>query len=322
MRPPSTAATASPVPGRSVGTSSSLGSSSGPVRHPLGGGSGGPWAASRSVSTSSTLMTGAGPHYQHHRTSSAQIPRLITGFEPRIIQGSPSGPRDRHNAAAAEVGQPGSPRSPVRRRESHDGASTSPTRSYRMSTGGTMPRHLRTLPPQLEAVETGAKVIAPGVTSQQHSSLLPTGGPVPFSRPSYLQYSALRDFIHTDENSLTQTGVVEHNPLQSEVHASSSSVRDATPVTESDDDSESSYVSRARRSTEARGQEWERGRLRERQNAFVNAASENLVLQVPTKWSDSDRNSFLKISEDGRNVHYQGARDRSTNSVNNVHRNY
>lgn len=307
MRPP-TAATASPTPGRPVGTSTSLGSTSGPVRHPLGGGSGGPWAASRSVSSSSTLITGGAPPHQHRRTSSAQIPRLITGFEPRIIQGTPTGPRDRHGTTSTpEVGQPGSPRSPVRRRESHDGVSTSPTRAYRMSTGGPLPRSLRTLPPQHEISEPGAKAIAPSSTIQHHISQPPTGGPVPFSRPSYLQYSALRDFIHTDENSLTRTGT-ESNPLHSEIQASTSSVRDATPVTESDDDSESSsgYLPRVRRPMSFRGREVDRGRLRERQHAYVNPADEALVLQVPTKWNDKDRNQFLKVSEDGRNVHFHG----------------
>ncbi|KLO05137.1 SPRY-domain-containing protein [Schizopora paradoxa] len=311
MRPPSTTATASSTPGRTVGTSSSLGSAtSGPVRHPLGGGSGGPWAASRSVSTSSTLLTGGAPHHhQHRRTTSAQAPRLIMGFEPRIIQGTPTGPRDRHGATSnPEVGQPGSPRSPVRRRESHDGISTSPTRALRISTGGTAPRRLGTLPPPHEVTEPGSKVATQSNAVPQFVSQLPTGGPVPFSRPTYLQYSALHDFIHTDENS-TARSVAEPNPLQFDARASSS-VRDATPVTESDDDSESStgYVSRVRRPSGIRGREADRGRLRERQHSYVNTTGtdEALVLQVPTKWSDQDRNQFLKISEDGRNVQFHG----------------
>ncbi|EJD04459.1 SPRY-domain-containing protein [Fomitiporia mediterranea MF3/22] len=67
--------------------------------------------------------------------------------------------------------------------------------------------------------------------------------------------------------------------------------RDVTPLTESDEDSESS------------------GSYTERRSAYypsVTPANSDSIIHLPTRWNDQDKNKYLHISEDGRNLSFHG----------------
>lgn len=304
------------------------------LRNALGSGSSQPWG-SRVVSASSAVsasgmvgspstieaagnVDGGGDGDGGGGTSS---PRSVVGFEPRVVRGPGTETGGSSNSRPASE-QQGSlphgvsvPRSPTQRRDSY--SSTSPTRSYRTTTGGsTRALVSRSIP--VSSHHTSSPTRAATASGTVSSSLIyrtntGTGAPTTFKRPSYLQYSAMRDLIHTDTSAPPVTAIprttirIESTPGQ-EVHLPP--VRDPTPITESDDDSESStgHAMRHRRDRHEHTAR-ERGRLRERHSAYNASqplAPSEEILRLPSRWNEQDRNKFLTISEDGRNLHFHG----------------
>jgi hypothetical protein len=103
--------------------------------------------------------------------------------------------------------------------------------------------------------------------------LPPTSPPRPtsFSRPAYLEHSALRQLLQT-----------EAPPALPPSRKAGPSRRSLTPSTDSDDD----------------------GSPPPRRNPTVNPSPQ--VLHLPTRWSERYRHELLSISPDGRDVTYQG----------------
>ncbi|KAI5120556.1 hypothetical protein M0805_000284 [Coniferiporia weirii] len=244
----------------------SASTSAGVSRHALGGGSGPPWGA-RAVSTSSA-PSGPGSFGGHS---------AFTGFEPRVIGGSGAAPAERGGTTS--------------RRDSH--TPTSPTRTTRVNAGGRPSAHTSHSIP-IRSHHAPAPAVASNSPYGHH--LLGSGAPTPFKVPSYLQYTCLRDLLQTTDAS--------SSPMPSRTATFSASGRDATPFTESDEDSEPSTVF-LRKSYAYR----ERGRLRERQTGY-SASSAVLnadpVICLPTRWSEQDKQKYLQISEDGRNLQFHG----------------
>lgn len=247
-----------PASTRHASASTSLGS----ARHALGGGSGPPWGA-RSVSA-------AVP-------AGAMARSMTAGFEPRVIRGT-----SEHNGAGNGASEP----RPIlaQRRSSQSSPSR---RTGRMSTGGRAPvQSLRPAPSS--PVASTHQVAGPGHGPPAAST------PVPFAVPSYIQHSALRDMIQTEP-----APVATPAPTPSVDRTRNASVltqRDVTPITESEDDDSEASVGRGVRGALAPVRD--RGRARERQNAY--AANVDPVLRLPTRWNEQDRNKFLYLSEDGR----------------------
>ncbi|THH09416.1 hypothetical protein EW145_g2025 [Phellinidium pouzarii] len=250
-----------------------------------------PSVGHRHVSASSSFGTsrpalggGSGPPWGARTVSTSAAPVLpgtfgmhgsIPGFEPRVIGGSGTAPVERSGIASRRDAQ----------------QPTSPTRALRMSTGGRPPVHVTQGIP-IRSSHVAAPVSSPGSPYGHH--LIGSGAPTTFKVPSYLQYSSLRDLLQTDVGSA-------YSPPRPPIFLMSD--RDVTPFTESDEESESSggYTQRpyAHR---------ERGRGRERQNAYATATStlNDHIIHLPTRWNEQDRNKFLHISGDGRNLHYHG----------------
>lgn len=241
-------------------------------------------SASTSVGASrSALGGGSGPPWGARSASvsaatvlpgSFGVHPVIQGFEPRVIGGRTGGTTTERLPSAATAAQDGR-------------AQTGPMR--RMSTGTHPSIHsIYGMP----AVHRHASSMSVSHSHGHH--MLGSGAPVPFLVPSYLQHSSLHDMLQTD------TGTPAATPRPTIFSASG---RDVTPFTESDEDSESS--SSLSRPPYPR----ERGRIRERPNAYtVSSAilSADIVMHLPTRWNDQDRNKFLTISEDGRNLLYHG----------------
>ncbi|KAF7367389.1 Ran-binding protein [Mycena sanguinolenta] len=97
--------------------------------------------------------------------------------------------------------------------------------------------------------------------------------PTPFTRPAYLEHSALRHLLQT-----------EASPSPPPSRKAGPTRRSLTPSTDSDDDGSPP----PRRIIPA-----------------VNASPQ--VLHLPTRWSERYRHELLSISADGRDVTYQGA---------------
>lgn len=291
-RPPSTA---------SVSVSGSPGGNTGaPVnvhaRHASVGGSvhiagnasnGPPWPSPRSASVTSST-----PIASSYNTPIGVRTRSISGFEPRIVRATGSVPA----SAAASIP---TPRSPVHRRDSN--APTSPTLATR-SSRGTLPVS-RSIPSSTGMQTPHTHVAMSSSVPYGGSSLHAVSTHSVFRKPSYLQYSAMRDLIHAD----TAIPPIRAGSL---VAHGLGSGRDVTPITESDDDSEGSTgLSRHHRSFTRRLEERERGRAQHNANTYAASAVGNAadpMINLPTRWNEQDRNKYLTVSDDGRCLHFHG----------------
>lgn len=263
-----------PVTARHPSTSISPGT----TRHALGGGTGPAWGP-RSASSS----VGATSH-----DSSVSLPRSVSGFEPRVIRGN-----------IERTGTADQLPSGLRR----DSTSMSPSRARRPSTSAANPASvLRSPATSLRPTPASSSNTVPALVQGPAASAT---APATFARPSYLDYSALRNFIQTDASPAlppSRYGVDNSSPSTSLLR------REATPFTDSDDDSESSIGVAGRGFLRTRDSE--RGRGRERASAYAAAASfvnPNPTLRLPTRWNEQDRNSSLTVSGDGRELHFHGS---------------
>lgn len=194
---------------------------------------------------------------------------IIEGFEPRVIGGGRNSrtSAERTNSATATT---------------HD-VRAGPTR--RMSTG-TRP----TPPATMHVVPASHRTSASAGYNYGHH-LPGTGAPIAFGVPKYLRYSSLYHLLQTDAGPATTM----HRLFPP-------TGRDVTPVTESDEESESS-------SGFSRPHFRERGRERERPNAYTVSSAiltGSDMLQLPTCWNDQDSGKQLIVSEDGRNLFCHG----------------
>ncbi|KAL5495736.1 hypothetical protein ACEPAI_1200 [Sanghuangporus weigelae] len=244
----------------------STSSSVGSSRPSLLGGNGPPWA-SRAVSTSSAPVL----------PGTFGMQSAFSGFQPRVIGGSGATPTER-NGASAEQDSP---------------AIISLTRGVgRIHTQSRPPQIARDIPIRSHSQRTAPVVSSISSPYTQH---LGSGAPIAFPRPSYLRFSFLRDLLQTD----VDTAFPLQRPAPPLVTG-----RDITPFTESDDDSESS-TGFSRRPYAHR----ERGRTRERKSAYqasLPQANVDPVIYLPTRWNEQDRNKYLHVSEDGRNLSFHG----------------
>lgn len=289
-RPPSTASvgvSGSPGAGAPVNVHARHASVGGSVHIAGNASNGPPWPSPRSATvTSSTPMASS------YNTPIGVRTRSISGFEPRIVRAAGSVP------ASAAAPTP-TPRSPVHRRDSN--APTSPTLATRSS---------RSTLPVSRSIPTSTGMQTPH-THVAMSSSVPYGGSSlhvvsthsVFKKPSYLQYSAMRDLICAD----TATTPIRAGSL---VAHGLGSGRDVTPITESDDDSEGSTgLSRHHRSFTRRMEERERGRAQHNANTYAASAAGNAadpMINLPTRWNEQDRNKYLTVSDDGRCLHFHG----------------
>lgn len=289
-RPPSTASvgvSGSPGAGAPVNVHARHASVGGSVHIAGNASNGPPWPSPRSASVTSST-----PIASSYNTPIGVRTRSISGFEPRIVRATGSIP------ASAAAPTP-TPRSPVHRRDSN--APTSPTLTTRSS---------RSTLPVSRSIPTSTGMQTPH-THVAMSSSVPYGGSSlhvvsthsVFKKPSYLQYSAMRDLICAD----TATAPIRAGSL---VAHGLGSGRDVTPITESDDDSEGSTgLSRHHRSFTRRMEERERGRAQHNANTHAASAAGNAadpMINLPTRWNEQDRNKYLTVSDDGRCLHFHG----------------
>jgi hypothetical protein len=129
---------------------------------------------------------------------------------------------------------------------------------------------------------------APSTPRKPSTSHLPQPTPT-FTRPSYLEYSALRRFITTESPPASQQSSSINSPSRASNHLSNLLRR---PRSSTDSDSESEGVP----SPKARS-----AYLPQARRLFV---SDTLV--IPTRWNDRDRCPPLVISHDGRDVTFNG----------------
>ena len=225
----------------------SASSSLGSTRHPLGGGSGGLSGGmlGSRASSYSTRLGGAS-------TINSFDP--IASFEPRIIGG---------NSTSSET----------------DGASSSmsPSRAApRAGLQASRPRHL-----SQKDSHPSVNIIAP----YGHHHILGSGAPQPFKRPTYLQYSFLRERLQTD---LNQPETYSH-PIMS------------TPgKSETKFDEHETHLARARPS------DVDVDRKLSQAEMSSSSMHEESALYLPTRWSEDSMLKSLHISEDGRNLYFHG----------------
>ena len=146
-------------------------------------------------------------------------------------------------------------------------------------------------------IRTQRAIPALASISSPYTHNLGNGAPTTFKRPSYLRFSFLRDSLQTDVDTAFSIQRPVVPPLVT-------GGRDVTPFTESDDDSESS-TGFSRRPYAHR----ERGRARERRSAYqgsLPSAGLEPAINLPTRWNEQDRNKYLHVSEDGRNLSFHG----------------
>ncbi|KAI0757686.1 SPRY-domain-containing protein [Daedaleopsis nitida] len=218
----------------------------------------------RSVSTSYASAISASPR---GRTSGPSQGAPAPIFEPRIIRAttSPNPSRD------AACNPPYSP-------------SASPTRPRRLSSGVRSQAALSTSAPAHRP---------PAPTHVSHTTSHS------FPRPAYLEYSALREMLHTDSSSSAYGGSTRpqsYNVPGHDPRAAASPAppvipypylrRELTPVVDSDDESIATPPPPAVRA--------------------VTMISTNTVLMLPTRWSEQDRTPSLSVSLDGRELTFTG----------------
>ena len=235
-----------------------------------------------SAGTSGSFSLNRGIHLPPRATSSSYASAAITAaprgrpsgpsqtssspvFEPRIIRATPS---------PNPTGDPACNPPP-----------TSPARPRRQSSGvhaqialGTGPVAHRAHPPAYPGHHT----------------------PHGFPRPSYLDYSALRDMLHTEPASSALATTSRHLTYPASGHDVRSGTspapaipypylrRELTPSGDSDDES----VAATTTSPLVVG--------------AVTMLSTNNVLMLPTRWSEQDRTPSLSVSLDGRELTFTG----------------
>ncbi|KAI0960933.1 hypothetical protein AcV7_000172 [Taiwanofungus camphoratus] len=238
--------------------------------------------------------------------TNAEATTATPAFQPRIIRAtsSPNPPRD--PAACLPVPPPTSTSLARPRRLSaslrtpSSGTSTSRPLSVSLPAASHMPSFGFTAPAALHA------------HSHVHSH---THAPAPhaFQRPEYLEYSALRNFLHTDAApslppsryaSAAQDPIVL--PLSHSVYSHATATppplpapypylrRSLTPVLDSESEETPSPSPPPHAGPGASG------------TGGVGVLSPNPVLRLPTRWSDQDRNPLLHVSADGRELVFQG----------------
>lgn len=218
----------------------------------------------RSLSTSYASAIAALPR---GRTSGPAQTTPAPIFEPRIIRATPSPNPSR---------DPGcnSPYSP----------SASPTRPRRLSSGVRSQSALGT---------TVASHRAPVPMPLNHTT---TSG---FPRPAYLDYSALRDMLHTEPTPSTlslgprpPTYVASGHDARATASPAPPVIpypylrRELTPVVDSDDESIATPPPHTM--------------------GAVAMISTNTMLMLPTRWSEQDRAPSLSVSLDGRELTFTG----------------
>ena len=191
-------------------------------------------------------------------------------FQPRIIRAASNPTPSRDPVACLPAPTPA--------------PSTSPVRPRRLSTAPSAPRLSASLP-------AGTRV-HPSTTASHAVSTIPG-----FPRPAYLEYSALREFLHIDAPAIVPMArnTINNTP------------RSMTPVTELQP---YPYL---RRSVTPGETDCDAGMspspvpLETTPVASgSNILSPNPVLRLPTRWSEQDRGSVLSISADGREVTFCG----------------
>lgn len=190
-------------------------------------------------------------------------------FEPRIIRATPS-----PNLRETPCNPPYSP-------------SSSPTRTRRLSSG------FRAQGSHHPSIPTHR---APVPTHVSHAT------PQGFPRPTYLEYSSLRDMLHTDTTPSTLAATARpatYSIATYDSRASSSPAptatsyqypymrRELTPVVDTSD--EESTATSSPPSVGA-----------------VTVISTTTVLMLPTRWSEQDRHPSLSVSLDGRELTFTG----------------
>ncbi|KAI0820628.1 SPRY-domain-containing protein [Trametes gibbosa] len=221
---------------------------------------------SRSVSASYSSALNAVPRGRPAGPAQASVPV----FEPRIIRATTS-PTPSRDPACNSPYSPSS--SPVRPRRLSAGVRSQSI----VSSGSSAPR----LPPSTHAPQT---------TSQG------------FPRPSYLDYSSLREMLHTElgpSPSVQATRPATYSVTSSDSRSSVSPAppaipypyfrRDLSPVGDSDDESVATPPPPQPTSLGA-----------------VNVLSTSTILMLPTRWSEQDRTPSLSISNDGRDLTFTG----------------
>ncbi|KAL0581409.1 hypothetical protein V5O48_000673 [Marasmius crinis-equi] len=196
--------------------------------------------------------------------------------------------------------------------------STSPVRSTSRSFTQPIPIHIRT-PQRPTNLPSEPRIVRAESSRNHDSAFLPSsptsvrkpsiaglrtsstqraaqGTPQPvvtssasFERPAYLDHSALRHLLQTETPaSLPPPRKPEPRP------SSNTRAYSSTPSTDSDDDSTASPPPREIpvASTSA--------------SASTPVIAPDQVLKLPTRWSDVFRHHYLSLSEDGRELTYQG----------------
>ncbi|KAH9855764.1 SPRY-domain-containing protein [Lenzites betulinus] len=235
-----------------------------PTPASLGPGRGAP-PISRSVSASYSSALSAVPRGRPAGPAQASVPV----FEPRIIRATTSPTPSRDPAC-------NSPYSP----------SSSPVRPRRLSSG------VRSQ----SVVSPGS--LAPRSVLSTHASQTSQG----FPRPTYLEYSSLREMLHTELGPSPSTQAARpatHSVASTDSRSSASPAppaipypyfrRELSPVGDSDDESVATPSPPQPASLGA-----------------VNVLSTSTILMLPTRWSEQDRTPSLSISYDGRDLTFTG----------------
>ena len=131
------------------------------------------------------------------------------------------------------------------------------------------------------------------VSAQRHMPSvppLPNAASVSFSRPTYLDHSALRDLLVTETSSPTLAGLAFPRKI---TPARSSASFATSPSTDSDEDNSPSPPPPTR------------------ETRVVSAPvipEEPRTYALPTRWSDQARSDSLSVSHDGRELSHRGTR--------------
>ncbi|KAI0353184.1 SPRY-domain-containing protein [Trametes cingulata] len=225
---------------------------------------------SRSVSASYSSALNAVPRGRPVGPAQSNVAPV---FEPRIIRATTSPTPSRDPACNAPFA-----------------ASTSPVRPRRLSAG------IRSQ----SAINPGS-LTQRATASTAHATHTTQQG---FPRPAYLEYSSLRDMLHTEPAPSTLAPATRPAAYSVAAHDARSSAspappiipypyfrRELSPVGDSDDESIATPPP-APAPPAAVG--------------AVTVLSTNTVLMLPTRWSEQDRTPSLSVSLDGRELTFTG----------------
>lgn len=133
------------------------------------------------------------------------------------------------------------------------------------------------------------------VSAQRHTPSippLPNALPILFSRPTYLDHSALRDSLVTETSSPTLAGLAFPRKI-TPARSIASHDYATSPSTDSDEDNSPSPPPPTR------------------ETRVVSAPvihEEPVTYALPTRWSDQARSNSLSVSHDGRELSHHGTR--------------